>query len=105
MSKYSNITETFVQNFDLVADLISFKTKNKPTKLLTKKKTKQPFMTVNFVNKGIEMVNLSRILNTEEIKNCLPFKKKKDHTNHTPRVSHSYTPTIRSKILNYKPVL
>ena len=48
MNKYISIPDTCVQNFDVVANLLSFKIKDKTTTLLTKKTIKRPFMTAIF---------------------------------------------------------
>ena len=105
MNRYVLVCLADVQKFDLVADLLNFKIRNKSPQTMSKNKTKQPFMTVQFVNKGVEMVNLSRILNNQAIKKTLPFRKLSDRNRNTPLVSYTYTPTIRNKILNYKMVL
>ena len=52
-----------------------------------------------FVNKGMEKIQFSKILHNPALKETLPnFIKEKD----PPTVVYSYTPTIRSKIFNYR---
>ena len=51
---------------------------------------------------GIDAVNLSNILRHKKVQSCIPeyFKSKS-----TPRISYTYTPTIASKLFNYKQTL
>ena len=57
------------------------------------------FMTLRFANKGIEAINISKILHHKDVESKIPpyFN---DQT--TPRISYSYTSSIASKIFNYK---
>ena len=105
ISKLSHISVNTTHNFDVVADLMKFKSTNKPTINLSKKNIKNPFINIHFVNNGVEMINLSRIIHLNKIKRSLPFRSNKDRDNNTPVISYTYFPPIRSKILNYKDTL
>lgn len=106
-STLGSVQDEHKQQFDVIRDLLAFRTTRKSTTNNTKakKRSKAPFMCVKFVNKGIEMVNLPRILHLNDIKRSLPFRSHKDREAQIPIVSYSYPPPIRSKILNYKDVL
>ena len=101
--KLNNVTDS--QKSDVIKDLIRFKCQYKGTKHATKKKIRNPFLTVKFINKGVEMINLPRILHLEKTIRTLPFRSNKDREKNTPVLSYTYTPPIRSKVLNYKDVL
>jgi hypothetical protein len=60
------------------------------------------FLKLKFSNKGIDVVNLSNILPHKKVQSCIPefFKSK-----FTPCISYKYTPTVASKLFNYKPTL
>ena len=62
-------------------------------------------MKIKFVNKGIEMVNLSRILNLRDVISTLPFSSFNQKKRAIPSICYSYNPPIRSKVLNYSKVL
>ena len=63
------------------------------------------YMMVNFVNKGIEMINLPRILHLKDVFQSLPFISNTKKKKVIPSVNYSYLPPIRSKILNYSKAL
>ena len=65
----------------------------------SEEKTNRPFIKVRFANKGIDNLNLGQILNHKTVTEKIPpyFKRKE-----TPCISYSYTPTVASKIYNYK---
>ncbi|KAK3087212.1 hypothetical protein FSP39_003163 [Pinctada imbricata] len=65
----------------------------------SEEKTNRPFIKVRFANKGIDNLNLGQILNHKTVTEKIPpnFKRKE-----TPGISYSYTPTVASKIYNYK---
>ncbi|KAK3104459.1 hypothetical protein FSP39_002438 [Pinctada imbricata] len=65
----------------------------------SEEKTNRPFIKVRFANKGIDNLNLCQILNHKTVTEKIPpYFKRKD----TPCISYSYTPTVASKIYNYK---
>ena len=103
----NNIATGNIQQFDVICDLLKFRKNCKPinTPTVKKKNSKASFMCINFVNKGIEMINLPKILHLREIKRSLPFRSNKDCDDRVPIISYSYPPSIRSKILNYKATL
>ena len=59
----------------------------------------RPFLNVKFVNKGIDALNVSNILNQKSVQNKIPpyFQYKE-----SPCISYSYTRSVASKIFNYK---
>ena len=59
------------------------------------------FMTVRYHNKGIEMLELPKILHSKSVMNTIPqfLSNRKP-----PRVSYSYTKTIASRVFNQKKV-
>ena len=60
------------------------------------------FMKVRYHNKGIEMLNLPRILHSKTVKNAVPlFLSNKK----LPMVSYTYTKTISGQIFNHKQVV
>ena len=67
--------------------------------VITKKiNSSTQFLVVKFTNKLIEHVNLSKILQSEIIKETLPI----NDTFRIPNISYSYSSTIRSQITNYR---
>ena len=61
-------------------------------------KSGRGFMKIVYDNKGIEMINLPRVLSSRYVRNAIPqFLKNKE----PPMVSYSYTKTISSKIFNH----
>ena len=60
------------------------------------------FFKLKFSNKGIDALNLSNILRHKRFQSCIPeyFKSKS-----TPCIFYTYTPTIASKLFNYKQTL
>ena len=65
-------------------------------------KTVGGFMTVRYHNKGIEMLQLPKILRSKSIMNTIQqfLSNRKP-----PRVSYSYTKTIASRVFNQKKVV
>ena len=102
-----DIPSGHTQQYDIICDLIKFRKNSRLNTCGTNKmrRNKSTFINIHFVNKGIEMVNLSRIFHLSEVKNALPFRSNKDRQMHIPTVSYTYPPPIRSKILNYKETL
>ena len=62
-------------------------------------------MMVNFINKGVEIINLPRILHPKDVFQSLPFTSNTKKKKLIPSINYSYVPPIRSKILNYCKVL
>ena len=63
------------------------------------KKPQKNFVVVNYANKLIDQINLSRIMNTKNIQSLFPVK---SQYYSSPSVTFSYTKTIRSDIVNYQ---
>ena len=60
------------------------------------------FMTVRYHNKGIEMLELHKILHSKSVMNTIPpFLSNRK----SPRVSYPYTKTIASRVFNQKKVV
>ena len=57
------------------------------------------FMTVRYHNKGVEMINLPKILNLKQVRDAIPpfLSHRKP-----PLVSYSYTITISGQIFNQR---
>ena len=74
----------------------------KPVRSDTSSDSSRFFLKPKFINKGIDSINLPNILNHKNIKSNIPpyFKFQKP-----PIISYSYSPTIASKIFNYKRTL
>ena len=60
------------------------------------------FIKLDFINKGIDAVNLSSILRSKSVSETVPtyFKEKE-----LPMISYTYTTTIASKIFNFSSTL
>ena len=99
LTKLNDVADTRTQHVDVIKDLIRFKCQNKPKNILSKKKIRRPFLNINFVNKGVEMINLSRILHLNEIKRTLPFRSNRDREKNTPVLSYTYSQPISSNVL------
>ena len=91
----------FDQWYDYVLDIIdtklfkpSYRSKNQT------KKCPKNICTVDFCNKGIELINLNKIFKSKQSVDCLPAKLKQP--DFVPIVAYKLLPTIRNKILNYK---
>ena len=66
-----------------------------PPKLVNKS---SHYLVIKFANKLVEYINISKLLQSEDVKNLLPV----NDTFRIPNISYSYTPTIRSKVTNYR---
>ena len=91
----------------LVKDLVVFKKKSPhvvPVDVHVNRKVKPVggFMTVQYHNKGIEMIQLPKILNSKSVRDSIPhfLSNRKP-----PMVSYSYTRTISGRIFNLKKVV
>ena len=89
----------------LVKDLIAFRKRTSPMMtddVVKGSKTVGSFMTVRYHNKGIEMLELPKILHSKSVMNTIPqfLSNRKP-----PRVSYSYTKTIASRVFNQKKVV
>lgn len=79
----------------VVKDLCLFKYQRN----FIKNKNSNQFVVIEFANKYLNDINLSKIFNSTAIKANFPINNQKYIT---PSVSFKYTNTVRSKILNYK---
>ena len=89
----------------LVKDLIAFRKRTSPMvtdDVVKGSKKVGGFMTVRYHNKGIEMLELPKILHSKSVMNTIPqfLSNRKP-----PRVSYSYTKTIASRVFNQKKVV
>ena len=66
------------------------------------KKPDRTFIVIDHVNKLVDKVNISRMINCDGLKSHFPVKS--DYYS-SPSVSFSYSKTIRSAIVNYKETL
>ena len=98
-----NITTDISQGqLRIVRDLVNFRlglghSQSKPGDDKSNPKSKV-FLQVLFENKGIDEVGLSGILRSPDVVSTLPS----DFTDKVPLVCYRYTPTIATKILNFK---
>ena len=89
----------------LIKDMIAFK--KRASRIQTSdvdipSKSASGFMSICYHNKGIEMINLPRILNSRYVRDAVP----KVINNRTPPiVSYKYTKTIAGRIFNQKKVV
>ena len=86
---------------DLIKDIFYTKTFKKDGKKNEDKKPKIRFP-IYFHNKGIEQINIQKILRQQDVINCLPNNYKEEHH---PCVTFKLTSPIRSKVINYKEVV
>ena len=89
------------QWYYMALDLIELRIYRPPISNKTKRIPKN-IIRINFINKGMDMVNIGRILNGKNVTDTLPSQFKK-----TEKISVVYTlsNTIRSKIFNHKQFL
>ena len=85
--------------FSFILDIIDTKLYRSEKKVMNKKITKS-ICKVNFVNKGLEHIRLSKIINSPEIVGHLPESLK--DTDRRIMISYKLKNPIRNKILNYK---
>ena len=87
------------QWYEMTVHLIESRIYNPPVSKTTKTKPKN-LIKLHFVNKGMDMINISKVINDKNVKKSVPtqFNKK------TVQISTVYTltKTIRSKIFNHK---
>ena len=86
------------QQYEMSLDVIESRIYNLPESKTTKTKLKN-LIKLHFVNKGMGMINISKIINDKNVKKSLPIQ-----FNKTKQISTVYilTKTIRSKIFNHK---
>ena len=86
------------QWYEMTSDLIESRIYNPPVLKTTKTKPKS-LIKLHFVNKGMDMINISKIINDKIMNKSLPTQ-----FNKTEQISTVYTltKTIRSKIFNHK---
>ena len=85
----------------MLKDLIKFRlgtSQPQPPKQHTKENNHKHFLKVKFHNKGIEMINLSGILRSRQVKSQCFLNK------WTPTVSYKYTKTIGPSVFNFNKV-
>ena len=86
------------QWYEMTLDLIESRIYNPPAPKITKTKPKN-LIKLHFVNKGMDRINISKIIKDKNVKKNLPTQFSK-----TEQISTVYTltKTIRSKIYNHK---
>ena len=72
----------------------------KPSQKLQTKKIPTNVITINFVNKGIDDIHISKILRSSEVTSLLPEVLQVD--DEMPTCTMKLDAPIRSKILNYQ---
>ena len=79
----------------IYVDLIAFRKRTSPmvTDVVKGSKKVGSFMTVGYHNKGIEMLELPKILHSKSVMNTIP-----QFLSNRTRVSYSYTKTIASRV-------
>ena len=107
----ADVTESQVLNeripariLSLVKDLIAFRFRSKVTTMRTNvvNNSKRQYMNVLYHNKGMDFLNLPRILNCKRVMMAVP-----NYLRSTPPpvVSYTYTRTIAGKIFNHRKVV
>ena len=86
------------QWYEMILDLIESRIYNPPASKTPKTKPKN-LIKLHFVNEGMDIINISKIINDKNVKKSLPTQ-----FNKTEQISTVYTltKTIRSKIFNHK---
>ena len=87
------------QWYDYILDIIDTKL-YKPTEEVKIKKIPNNICVIPFVNKGLDDINIQKIIKDKETIKSLPEKLRTRE--HTPLISYKLGPTIRNKIFNYK---
>ena len=89
------------QWYDMALDLIESRI-YKPVSCVKPKKVPKYMIKIKFVNKGIDMINIGKILNEKTVINALPYQFDKSENIST---IYKLNKTIRSKIFNHKSFL
>ena len=91
--------------FLLVRDLVNYRFKNREVNKVMDDnrddKKDKDYINVMFHNKGMDMIDLPRILNCRKVMRSVPSFVKE----YSPIVSYTYTKTIASKIFNHRRVV
>ena len=107
-----DVTESLVLNeripasiLSLVRDLVAFRFRSKVTTMRRDNvvnNSKRQYMNVLYHNKGMNMLNLPRILNCKKVMMAVP-----NYLRNTPPpvVSYTYTKTIAGEIFNHRKVV
>ena len=86
------------QSFNIIVDLMQYKIQPYNECTPPKKKVERVVgCNIRFVSKGVEMLNIPRLFHSTRLKQAVSFCKDK-----APLVVYKYSPTISSKLLNYK---
>ena len=83
------------QCYEMTLDLIESRIYNPPTSKNTKTKPKN-LIKLHFVNKGMDMINISKIINDKNVKKSLPTQ-----FNKTEQISTVYKSTVCSYHVTY----
>ena len=96
-------TFTFYENrfqwYHYILDIIDTKFLKIPEQI-NKKKTPVNVVTINFVNKGLDDIHISKIFRSPAVTSLLPQVLQKDEE--VPTCTMKLDPPIRNKILNYR---
>ena len=82
-----------------ILDIIDTKLYRPPT-VKEKKKAPKNICVLSFVNKGLEEINLSKIVRSQEVIDLLPEKLRSEEE--IPMITYKLRNPIRNKIFNYK---
>ena len=93
--------DPYSQWYKAAHDIITSKLYKEPENIERKKTDPNNTVKLMFLNKGLEMINLSKLLHTPNLSKEFPTKVTKA-TYTAPTVVYQLTPTIRSNIFNYK---
>ena len=82
----------------VIMDLLTYKIEPFIVKSTPSKEVKKPklLFKIDFMNKGIDMINLPRLLRNKELKSCVTFCSIKE-----PSVVYKSVPNISNQIFNY----
>jgi len=101
LTEYNNIfhNDKFIRWKDLILDIIDTKI-YKPPPIKVKKPPSKFKLHIKFVNKGLDLIKIRKIIKNDEVTSLLPDCILNDDK--VPSVLHKLEPTIRNKIFNYK---
>ena len=89
----------FQQWYLAIIDIIEYRLSIKPSPSTKQKKPPKYRLNVNFINKGVEMINLPKILRYRKVINSMPIPLSRENI---PMVTYTLSKPIYSKLFNHK---
>ena len=87
------------QWYDYILDLIDTKIYKVPD-LTVNKIAPRNICVIKYVNKGLDIINMQKVMKDKEIMECMPVELREREN--VPLISYKLGPTIRNKLFNYK---